>query len=81
MSDYLNQLLKSGRMILGDTKRTKVPPSKAEKTKKATMGDVMGVQDQDPHRNFIKWCVSEKPKAKEIIKQFQKFIEGAEAAL
>lgn len=81
MSDYLNQLMKSGRMILGDTKQTKIPPTKAGKKGKASMAEVSGVMEQDPHRNFIKWCVSEKPKAKEIIKQFQKFIEGAEAAL
>jgi len=79
MSDYLSQLLKSGRMILADTKQVKIPPSK--KKGKASMDDVMGKMEQDPHKNFIKWCISEKPKPKEIVAQLKKFIEGAEAEL
>ena len=78
MSDYLNQLMKSGRMILGDTKQVKIP---SKKKGKVSLDDINGVMEQDPHKNFIKWCTSEKPKAKEIITQFKKFIEGAEAEL
>ncbi len=81
MSDYLSQLLKSGRMILADTKQVKIPPSKKAAKGKASMNDVSGVMEQDPHKNFIKWCISEKPKPKEIVAQMKKFIEGAEAEL
>ena len=77
MDGTLKSLFDTGRKILGDTKAPRPPHRKA----KATMEEVQGSVETDPHKNFIKRTVSEKPKKAELIKDIKRFIEQAEAEL
>ena len=75
MDGTLKALFDTGRKILGDTKSAKPAHRKPNATMAATP------EDADPHKNFIKRTVSEKPKKAELIKDIKRFIEQAEKEL
>tara|TARA_R110000868_G_scaffold19346_3_gene83438 strand:+ start:1669 stop:1905 length:237 start_codon:yes stop_codon:yes gene_type:complete len=78
MSAHLEDFLKSGRKILDDTKTPALPKKKGEKVK--ALG-TEGPQETDPHKILIRRTIQEKPKKKELIEEFQKFITAAEAMI
>jgi hypothetical protein len=78
MSAHLDDFLKSGRKILEDTKSPALPKKKGEKVK--TLG-TEGPQETDPHKVLIRRTIQEKPKKKELIEEFQKFITAAESMI
>tara|TARA_R110000822_G_scaffold204356_3_gene341092 strand:- start:407 stop:643 length:237 start_codon:yes stop_codon:yes gene_type:complete len=78
MSAHLEDFLKSGRKILDDTKTPALPKKKGEKVK--TLG-VEGPHETDPHKILIRRTIQEKPKKKELIEEFQKFITASEAMI
>lgn len=73
MSAYLNDFFKSGKKILEDTKS---PAIKKEKAKPPALGTPT---DSDPHKVFIKRMIQERPKKKDVVEEFEKFIKAAEA--
>lgn len=75
-SDYLKDILASGRVILGDTKTAKL--KKDEKTKSSSLTQP---PESDPHKNFVKRTINEKPSKKEVVEEMKKFIKAAEDAL
>lgn len=78
MDSILKDFLTSGKAILADTKR---PAVKNTKGGKVTKGEVLGEMEQDPHRILIRRIIREKPSKKEVVEQFKRFIDAAEAAL
>ena len=78
MEGFLKEFLSSGKRLLEDTKKARATPTKKGK---ASRSEVDGVQETDPHKIFIKRCISEKPKKAEVVKDIKRFIEGAEAEL
>lgn len=75
MSDYLKSFFDTGKKLLDDTKKPR-----ALATKKQNVADMSQVE-ADPHKNFIKRTISEKPKKAEVVKDIKKFIEMYEAEL
>jgi hypothetical protein len=76
MSDYLNNLLKTGRTILEDTK---APRRIEKKASKKPIGPMDAPTDNDPHKVLIKKTIQEKPKKSVLIDEFKRFIDSAEA--
>ena len=74
MSAYLNDFLKSGKKILEDTKSPAIKKEKAKPV--AALGTPT---DSDPHKVFIKRMIQERPKKKDVVEEFEKFIKAAEA--
>ena len=77
MDGTLKALFDTGRKILGDTKA----PRPAHRKSKVTKEEIEGVAETDPHKNFIKRTIAEKPKKPELIKDIKRFIEQAEQEL
>ena len=79
MDSNLRDFLASGKKLLVDTKA----PRRAEAKKTVTKKDIPGLGDgeTDPHKRFIKRIIKEKPKKKEILEQFQRWIQQAEDEL
>jgi len=77
MEGFLKEFLSSGKRLLEDTKKAKGLQQKS----KATRQEVSGAVETDPHKIFIKRCISEKPKKPEIVKDIKNFIEAAEREL
>ena len=75
-SEYLTQILKSGKQILGDTK---IPASKEKREKIAKNAETP--LDGDPHKAFVKKTITEKPTKDSVVKEFERFIKEAEAKL
>ena len=65
----LNHYLNSGRHLLMDTK---MPRKIGAKPKK------IDDPESDPHKIFVRRCVAEKPKKKDIVDDIKKFIKAAE---
>ena len=78
MSDYLNNLLKTGRTILEDTKAPRKIEKKASSGKKP-IPPMDAPTDIDPHKVLIKKTIQEKPKKSVLIDEFKRFIDSAEA--
>ena len=81
MSDYLSQILKSGKKLITDTK---IPASKEKRetvAKSVAKAEAGGTVDTNPHKAFIKRVSSEKPKKDEVVKDLKRFIEQEEAKL
>ena len=79
MSDnFLNNFLKSGMALISDTK---TPKAKSESVKPKTMEQKIAVMEGDPHKVLIKRCIDDKISKKDLVVEFKKFIEAAEAAL
>jgi hypothetical protein len=71
-SEVLKEFLKSGKVIITDTKTRKVIKAK-DKAKPDEIGD--------PHKLFVRRCIQEKPKKSELIEEFKKFIKVEEDKL
>ena len=78
MDSSFKDFLSSGKRMITDTKQPKPKTSSvpAKKKSEALEGD-----ETDPHKRFVKYCVKNRPDSKEIIKEFEKFIEIEEAKL
>lgn len=77
MSAYFDELQKSGRKILEDTKT----PALIKKKGAKPIGALDAPTETDPHKVFIKRTISEKPKKAELVEDIKKFITAAEAQL
>ncbi len=75
MSAYLQDILKSGKKIITDTK----VPAKMISKKKTSPMDIPA--ETDPHKLLIRRTIEEKPKKSELIEEFKKFIQAAEDCL
>ncbi len=71
------QFLASGRTLLVDTKTPRKVAAKTQKIAPEALGHV----ETDPYKIFIKKVTQEKPKKVELVKEFKRFIEAAEAQL
>ena len=69
----LNNFMKSGRHLLGDTKAPRKIGTKPKKLETQ--------MEEDPHKLFIRRCVMEKPKKADIVDDIKKFIKAAEETL
>jgi hypothetical protein len=79
MSDYLSQLLKSGKTLLKDTK---LPATKEKREVVAkSSSQPTTPADSDPHKVFIKKTVSDKPKKLEVVESLKRFITAEESKL
>lgn len=80
MSDYLKEVLASGKRLLTDTKSRKaVEPDK--KTGKVPNPAAGGTLEKDPHKVFVRRAVKEKPKKKDVVEEVQKFCDEADSHL
>lgn len=79
MSEYLSQILKSGKTLLTDTK-TRPSKDKREAVAKSN-ANPSAVEETDPHKNFIKKSITEKPSKDDVVSIFKKFITEAESKL
>ena len=70
--------LKSGKRMITDTKQPKVKTTAVPAKKRS---DALDGDEVDPHKRFVKYCIKNKPDTKELIKEFEKFIEIEEAKL
>ena len=73
-SDYLKDVLTSGRTILGDTKMPKLK----SKTKPSSLTEP---PESDPHKIFIKKTIADKPPKKDVVETMMRFCKAAEDAL
>lgn len=73
--------LKSGKTILTSTMQPRKTPVASVKKGKAAAAPVAGPEDNSPHRIFVRKCISEKPKPKDIVESIKRFIDAAEADL
>lgn len=74
MEGFLRDFLSSGKKLLDDTKQSKIKTPQQRKKAAEPLSD-------DPHKNFIRRVIAEKPKKKEVVEDIKKFIESAEADL
>jgi hypothetical protein len=83
MSDYLRDILSTGRKFITDTKTPRKPPTKAEeKPGKPLRSPAAGSgPETDPHKIFVKRMSKEKPKKMEVMKEIQKFCDEADSHL
>lgn len=73
MSTAYDEMIKSGRKLLQDTKTP--APMKKKDTKTKSIDTPI---DSDPHKVMIRRTIQELPKKKELIEEFQKFITAQE---
>ena len=78
MDGNFKDFMSSGRALITDTKTPKV---KAVSVKAPKVGLEAPVECKDPHRMLIKRCIDDKIKKSEVIEEFKKFIDSAEAQL
>ena len=78
MSDYLKDILSSGKRILADTKQPRKTEVKTADGKKKPVPAMDTPTESDPHKNFIKRTIQEKPKQKAVVEEIKKFIKSAE---
>lgn len=74
MEGFFKEFLASGRKLLDDTKQIKMKTPQQKKKAAEPLSD-------DPHKNFIRRVISERPKKKEVVDDIKKFIASAEADL
>lgn len=74
----MNVLANSGRALITDTK---LPKQAKTQTIKAPPSTLPKPVDNDPHKVLIKRCIDERISKKEIVEEFKKMIERAEAEL
>lgn len=81
MDSILKDFLKSGKVLLVDTK-TRTPKTQKESPKvKSIKKDLMMEQEQDPIKRMIHAAIREKPSKTKLVEEFKRFTEAAEAAL
>ena len=79
MEGFLKDFLASGKALITDTKMPKV---KSESVKAPKTGTVaMTVEQKDPHKVLVKRCIDDKISKKDLVEEFKKFVEAAEADL
>lgn len=82
MSDYLKEVLASGRKLLTDTKTPrKAPVQESKKPGLPNPAAGSGTLEKDPHKVFVKRAVKEKLKKSEIVEEVQKFCDDADSKL
>lgn len=83
MSDYLKDVLASGRKLLSDTKTPRKAPTKAEEKpgKPLTSPAAGSGPETDPHKIFVKRMIQERPKKTELVEEVQKFCVEADSKL
>jgi hypothetical protein len=79
MSDYLAQVLKSGRTILQDCKAPATKEKREKVAKSAATPEISA--ETDPHRILVKKTISDKPSKADLVKEFKRFITVEEAKL
>lgn len=82
MSDFLKDLLASGKTFISDTKTPK-QLVKAKSDKKGVANPAAGSMpgETDRHKIFISRAINEKMKAKDIVKEFQKICDDEDSKL
>lgn len=78
MSAYLQDMIKSGKKIITDTK---VPAKMIEKGSKKKVSSMDTPVETNPHKMLIRRTIQEKPKKSELVEEFKKFIQAAEDCL
>ena len=82
MSDYLKEVLASGRKLLTDTKTRGKPPVKTEQKPGKLPNPAAGSGvETDPHKIFVKRMIKERPKKSELVEEVQKFCNEADSKL
>lgn len=77
-SQYLNEMLTAGKKILEDTKAPRRIVKKGE-TDKRLKAASDAPTDTDPHKVMIRRTIQEKPKKSDLIDEFKRFVDSAEA--
>jgi hypothetical protein len=72
MGNELREFMKSGKVLITDTKTPRQLKPK-EKAKPDEVGD--------PHKMFVRQTIQNKPKKLELVEEFKKFIKVEEAKL
>lgn len=78
MDGNYRDFMSSGKALITDTKTPKV---KSESVKAAKRGLEAVIEEKDPHRVLIRRCIDDKISKKDVVEEFKKFIDAAEAAL
>jgi len=78
MDATLKAFLESGRALVADTKTPRKLPPKDQKVSKAEVLTGKAPDDSDPYRVFVKKTVTEKPKRKDVVEAFKRFIVAEE---
>ena len=82
MSDYLKDILASGKKLLTDTKTPRKALEPEKKTGKipnpAAGSDPV---ETNPHKIFVKRGIKERLKKSEIVEELQKFCDAEDAKL
>lgn len=81
MSDYLKDVLASGRKLLTDTKTPRKPMKVEEKPGKVPNPAAGSGVETDPHKIFVKRMIKERPKKTELVEEVQKFCDEADSKL
>lgn len=77
----IKEFIKSGKVLLADTKMPKPVGQKADKKAAAAKKELMMESEQDPHKRLIHEVIKEKPSKVKLVENFKRFIEQAEAEL
>ena len=81
MDSILKDFLKSGKVLLVDTK-TRTPKTMKESPKvKSIEKDLMMEHELDPIKKMIHTVIREKPSKTRLVEEYKRFTEAAEAAL
>lgn len=72
MGNELKEFMKSGKVLITDTKTPRQLKPK-EKAKPEELGD--------PHKMFVRQTIQNKPKKSELVEEFKKFIKIEEDKL
>jgi hypothetical protein len=81
MSDYLKEVLASGRKVLTDTKTPKKHPEPSGKPGKLPNPAAGSPPEKDPHKVFVRRMTKERPKKKDLVEEVQKFCDEADSQL
>ena len=81
MSDYLKDILASGKKLIGDTKVPRQIQSSGGKGKIQNPAVGSMPNETNPHKILVKRAVKEKLKKTEVKAEFQKICEAADEKL
>ena len=83
MSDYLKEVLASGRKLLTDTKAPRKAPVEVSKKPGQIPNPAAGSSplEKDPHKIFVKRAIKEKMKKADIKEEVQRFCDDADSKL
>lgn len=77
----IKEFIKSGKILLVDTKAPKPVGQKLDKKTKQAKQDLMMASEQDPHKRLIHEVIKEKPSKTKLVEHFKRFIDQAESEL